>query len=181
MKITIVSGSTREGRKSHRVALALEKSLTALDHHVEILDLKVLALEPFVERLQFLSEKPHNLVKISETLQHSDGIIFLTPEYNGSISSAMKNFIDTFGRAEYARKPIGVATASTGMMGGMRAAAQLQQIILAIQGYPLPQMLLSGEVDKNLDEEGNIINPAYETKLSNFVEAYLTFVGKLGA
>jgi hypothetical protein len=36
-------------------------------------------------------------------------------------------------------------------------------------------------IKKSFYEAGNITNPAFETKLSNFVEAYLTFVGKIGA
>jgi NAD(P)H-dependent FMN reductase len=178
MTITIISGSTREGRTSHRLALALAKTLQQFDVQAAIIDLKEVQLQPFTERLQFLDPKPDILVQLADMLQASDALIFLTPEYNGGISSALKNFIDTFGRAEFAGKPIAVATASTGVMGGIRAAHQLQQTILAIQGYPQPQMLLAAEVNKQLDEYGDFINTSFAPKLDGFVKALIGFTSK---
>ena len=95
MKIQIVSGSTRIGRASHRVALALNEKLLSLGIDSSIVDLKELGLLPFEERLSFLEDKPEHLVALSNELLSSTGFIFVTPEYNGGISSSLKNFIDT--------------------------------------------------------------------------------------
>jgi len=178
MKIVIVSASTREGRTSHRVALALEKELSTRGIKTDLIDLKAVQLKAFEERLIHLDPKPENLVALSEILKNGTSIIFVTPEYNGMYTSALKNFMDVFGRAEFAGKPIGVATASTGAMGGMRAAINLQQSILAIQAYPQPQILLSAEVNKQLDEEGNYLNDSYPLKLNAFLDAFIKFSEK---
>lgn len=178
MKITIISGSTRPGRTSHRVALALAETLKNLGAEAAILDLQTLDLPPFSERFQFLAEKPAQMLADAGQLQQSTALVFLTPEYNGGITSALKSFIDTFGKAEFAGKPIGVATASTGAMGGVRAAYQLQQTILALQAYPQPQMLLAGEVTKNLDENGAVLNPAFLPKLEAFAKALVGFAAR---
>lgn len=178
MHITIVSGSTRPGRTSHRVALALDAALKSREIGCSILDLQALDLPPFSERFHLMSEKPAKMLAASTQLQQSDALIFVTPEYNGAITSALKNFIDTFGRPEFGSKPIGVATASTGVMGGVRAAYQLQQTILALQAYPQPQMLLAGEVTKQLDEAGELLNPAFLTKIETFVGAFVGFAGR---
>jgi azobenzene reductase len=178
MTISIVSGSTRPNRTSHRVALALEKALESRGIGCSILDLKDLDLPMFSERFHLLPEKSEHLVAAATQLQAASAIIFVTPEYNGGITSALKNVIDTFGKAEFAGKPIGVATASTGVMGGVRAAYQLQQIILALQAYPQPQMLLAGEVTKQLDESGEVINPAFSMKVEAFVAAFVGFASK---
>ena len=58
MNIKIVSGSTRIGRNSHRVALALNNKITALGIESSIVDLNEINLPPFEERLSFLPEKP---------------------------------------------------------------------------------------------------------------------------
>lgn len=175
MNIKIVSGSTRIGRNSHRVALALNNKITALGFESSIVDLKEINLPPFEERLSFLAEKPERLVEISNELLSSTGYIFVTPEYNGGISSSLKNFIDTFGRPEFAGKPIAVASVSSGALGGIRAAMSLQQLILAIQAYPQPQMLTVGDVEEQLNNEGEIINPSFEKKLDSFVNSFLGF------
>jgi len=175
MKIQIVSGSTRIGRASHRVALALNEKLLSLGIDSKIVDLKEVGLPPFEERLSFLKDKPEHLVTLSNELLSSTGFIFVTPEYNGGISSSLKNFIDTFGRPEFAGKPIAVASVSSGALGGIRAAMSLQQLILAIQAYPQPQMLTVGEVEEQLNIEGEIINASFEKKLDSFVNSFLGF------
>jgi NAD(P)H-dependent FMN reductase len=178
MTITIVSGSARPGRTSHRVALALGKNLKALGINALLLDLQALTLPPFSERFHLMAEKPAHLLAAAAQLQQSNALIFVTPEYNGGITSALKNCLDTFGKAEFAGKPIGVATATTGVMGGVRAAYQLQQTILALQAYPQPQMLLVGEVTKQLDEAGEVLNPAFSTKIETFLNAFVGFASK---
>jgi NAD(P)H-dependent FMN reductase len=180
MSIAIISTSTRPGRTSHRVALALKRTVETAGQSVSLIDLKELTLPLFSERFAFLteSERSENMIKIAEILQQSKAIIFVTPEYNGSISTGLKNLLDTFGKAEFAGKPIGVATASTGIMGGIRAAQQLQINILGVQAYPQPQMLTVGEVDKQMDTEGEVLNTAFGPKLNGFVTAFLGFVAR---
>jgi len=180
MKIALISSSTRPGRNSHRVTLALKSLLESKNISVVVIDLLATPLPFFHERFNLLpeEEKTENMKLISSQLISSTGIIMITPEYNGGITPALVNLIDTFGRAELGGKPIAVATVSTGVMGGMRAAQQLQQIILNNQAYPQPQLLLIGEVTKQLNENGEIINPEYQTKIENFVNAFLKFAAK---
>ncbi|MBU3660482.1 MAG: NAD(P)H-dependent oxidoreductase [Flavobacteriales bacterium] len=175
MNIKIVSGSTRIGRNSHRVALALNRKINDLGFKSTIVDLSEIELPAFEERLSFLTEKPERLVEISSELLSSTAYIFVTPEYNGGISASLKNFIDTFGRLEFAGKPIAVASVSTGALGGIRAAMSLQQLILAIQAYSQPQMLTVGDVEEQLNSEGEIINPSFEKKIDSFVDSFLGF------
>jgi NAD(P)H-dependent FMN reductase len=182
MKISVISSSTRAGRASHRVALLLKKQIeTVSGHHVSLIDLSENELSVFEERIKFLKEIPKHILLISQELKSSDGIIFVTPEYNGGISPGLKQLIDIFGQEEYAGKPIGVATASTGSMGGIRAALQLQQIILAIQAYPQPQMLLVPNVSSTLDETGDIADPKFASKVKHFLNSFLAFSRQLSA
>ena len=114
-------------------------------------------------------------MEVPQQLEDSGAFIFVTPEYNGSISSGLKNFIDVFAKKPFDGKPIGVATGSTGMMGGIRAAHQLQQIILAISAYPQPQILTVAQMDKQLDENEKVINESFNKSLERFLTAFLGF------
>lgn len=178
MKITIVSSSTRNGRISHRIALALQNSIQSSEINCTVIDICDLNLPAFEERLSYLENPKPQLTSANEILKDSDGLIFLTPEYNGAISSGLKNFIDVFAKDAFEGKPIGVATGSVGAMGGIRAAYQLQQTILSISAYPIPQMLTVGKMDKVLDEQGNIIDEKFSISIKRFLEAYLGFVKK---
>jgi len=181
MKITIVSSSTRIGRVSHRIALALEKQIQHAGHEANIIDLAELKLPRFSERYSYIQEKPENWTRTMDLLKASDGIIFLTPEYNGSFSSGLKNFIDVFAKAGFEGKPIGVATGSPGAMGGIRAAYLLQQVILSVSAYPQPHMLTIGGMQKKINEKGEIIDADFQIRFESFVNKFIEFSSKLSS
>jgi len=179
MKFTIVSSSTRVGRISHRIALALEKQIKRVGHEAKVIDLAELKLPRFSERFSYIHEKPESWTRTMEMLNGSDGIIFLTPEYNSSFSSGLKNFIDVFAKAGFEGKPIGVATGSPGEMGGIRAAYQLQQVILSIAAYPQPQMLTIGAMQKKINATGEVVDADFQIHFEGFVEKFIEFSSKL--
>lgn len=179
MKISIVSSSTRKGRVSHRIALMLQKELIKREIEAEIIDLMGFDMGRFEETFA-AKEKPTDQEKeVYQRLKDADGFIFVTPEYNGSISSGLKHFIDFYAKKPFEKKPIGVATGSTGMMGGTRAAHQLQLNILACFAFPIPHMLLSGQMDKTMNEDGTILDEGYKSKVDFFLNAYVEFADKL--
>lgn len=178
LKIAIISGSTRKERNTHRVALALEKAFAREGVSTFMVDLLELPIGKFEERLVRMEEKDPDMVLLSEKLAGATAMVFVSPEYNGSISASLKWFIDFFGRSEFGGKPIGVATVSNGVLGGVRAAYQLQQIILAIQAYPQPQMLLTPEVTRQFDENGDLINPEFAPKMDTFVHSFSRFASR---
>jgi azobenzene reductase len=179
MKISIISSSTRKGRISHRVALALEKAILAANHEVKIIDLAAIALPPFEERIDFLENPAPHLLELKKELMATEAFLFLSPEYNGAISSGLKNFIDLFAKAPFNHKAIGVVTATVGAAGGIRAAYQLQQTILSIHGFPHPTMLTVAKMDQVLDEGGLILSEAYAKKQEQFLNHFLDFAQKL--
>jgi NAD(P)H-dependent FMN reductase len=181
MKISIVSSSTRRGRISHRIALALEQAITEKGHQVEVIDLAELALPPFEERFALLENPSAELQDLNQKLIATEAFIFLSPEYNGAISSGLKNFIDLFAKDPFSAKPIGVATGSTGAMGGVRAAYQLQQNILTINAFPHPRMLMVGKMDQVIDEKGTIVDPSYGRSQDGFLSAFLDFAQRLSS
>jgi len=179
MKISIALGSTRIGRNSPRVARALRQELNKKGIDVQLIDLKDWPIHQFDERVNQLPDAQGVLSDMAKAIKTSDSLILVTPEYNGSYSGSLKNFVDCFSKEEFAGKPIGVATVSTGKMGGIRAAYHLQQVVLGIGGYPISQMLLTAEVLKNTDEEGTIQTEHYQAQMDRFLNAFLDFTGRL--
>lgn len=178
MKIEIVSSSTRRERLSHRIALALAAELEQRGVNAGIIDLQQENLALFEERYGHVEDPHGQLARLNERLSAAQGLIFLTPEYNGAITSSLKNFIDLFAKGPFSGKPIGVATGSTGALGGIRAAYQLQQNILTMNAYPQPQMLTVGKMDQVLTADGSIADPGYAQKQARFLDAYLGWVSR---
>lgn len=179
MNLTIVSSSTRHGRISHRIALALKNAAEKRNEKVTLLDLAEFKLGEFEERFAHLEKPSAEMQRAAAILNETDAFIFVTPEYNGGISSGLKNFIDLYAKAPFDGKPIGVATGSTGAMGGIRAAYQLQQLILCSFGYPYPHMLLTAHMDRVLSEDGEIQDDSFGVRLDTFLDKFLAFARKL--
>ena len=172
MNIVIISGSPRQGSITARVAYFLKKQLEG-EHNAEVIDLREWKLPP-MQSVYFSEEKtPVEFLPLRKTMIEADAFIFLTPEYNGGYSPALKNLLDHFPKTTYARKAAGIVTASDGAFGGMRAAMQMQQMVCALFAIPCPQMLVVPQVDKKFDTEGNLLDEAYTRSVDNFKNEYL--------
>lgn len=176
MKIAIISSSVRIGRQSHKVAVELQRKLAQNeDINANLIDLASYQIPHMESVLAKHPRPPEDLIKIGEQLQEADAIIFVSPEYNGGYSSALKNVVDFFPKSTYADKPIGVAAVSAGSMGGMRAALQMQQLVLALWGFPMPQMLLVSNVKERFDGVGNLSDDDLGEKMDVFLDKLIWF------
>lgn len=176
MKITLLSGSVRPERQSHQVAKYLQKQLLGRNQEADLIDLAETRLPIFATPG---SDDPSQAINdIAERLEKADALILVTPEYHGSFSGVLKNALDHYW-AEFDKKPIAVATASSGRMGGINASVQLQHVILSLGAYPLPLKLLTPEVSKAFDESGNLINDRVERSAKKFLDEFLWFASAL--
>ena len=99
MKLGIVIGSVREGRVTDRLAKWVENEAKST-HGVEpkIIDLKDIPLPLFDEAMSPQSSpnrQPNSNVKVwLDAVNDCDALALVTPEYNRSVSAALKNAID---------------------------------------------------------------------------------------
>ncbi|HEU4551644.1 MAG TPA: NADPH-dependent FMN reductase [Chitinophaga sp.] len=159
MKIAIISSSIRQGRRSHGVALALENKIQALSAH-----------EAFIIDLADAGTLPAN---IGSRLATAAALLFVSPEYHGGYAAALKRATEEADKRVFINKPIGAVSVSAGQLGGIRAALQMQQLILALHGFPLPTMLLVPVVQEKIDLQGAFINPAFEETTTQYVQKFL--------
>ena len=174
MKISILTGSMRPNSITFRVGLFLEKHLsTATGHNINLIDIRKHPFPPIQYIVSKLPSPSEDMKKLSEQLHQSDALIFVSPEYNGSYSPILKNAIDHFDKIAYARKAIGIVTASEGAMGGIRAALQLQHLVCALFAIPAPQMLTVPQVEKKFSPEGELIEVTYQPAIDRFTRDFI--------
>lgn len=172
MNILVISASAREGRTSHGVALYLASKLGAQGHDAQILDLKTLPM-PALEYVLAKAPNPDEAyLDAREQLRWADAMIFVSPEYNGTYTAALKNLVDHMSKAEFAKKVIGISTPTTGALGGMRAALSLQELVLALWAIPVPQMLPVSFVDKKVSADGVLLDPAWEKAVDTYLSEF---------
>lgn len=122
---------------------------------------------------------PDVVEKICEAVKAADAVIFVTPEYNYSISGALKNFIDFLSKSpqrSFDMKPVGIISASPGLLGGARAQYHLRQIMVAVNAYVLnqPEVMIA-EVNNKFDASGNLTDERTKEFISNFIQALAVF------
>lgn len=133
LRIAIVIGSTRPGRKADAVAAWVHKiAKLRTDAEFELVDLQDFNLplldEP-VPPSKGSYSKPHTKTWAAK-VGSFDGFVFVTPEYNHGPSAALKNAID-FLYAEWNNKAAGFV--GYGAAGGTRAVEQLRLVMAEVQ------------------------------------------------
>jgi len=173
LKIVIISGSIRIGRYTPKVAEFIKNQLlyNSLISDVKILDISEYKFPVMVERINRNPNPPSRLQEFSDILNSANAIIFISPEYNGSFSGALKNTIDYF-KKEFRRKPIGVVTLSTGAYGGINAYHDLQKLVLSLGAYAVPKKLLFSNVSELFDENPEELETMHKQTVS-FIEELL--------
>ena len=126
---------------------------------------------------------PADWVAFREKLQKSNGVLFVTPEYNRSIPGALKNAIDVgsrpYGKSSFLGKPTGIVSNSPGALGGVAAAKHLQNIMPGITGVIMgqPEIYLNGVGDA-FDDKGELIKEPLQKVLKQYVDAFAAHVEK---
>ena len=164
--ISIISSSVREERKSHNVALYFQKYLQENKlATTEILDLKAYNFPIFQGTLKTLINPAENVLEFADKIKSSEGIIIVTPEYNGGYPASLKNAIDLL-YEEWKHKPIGIVTVSSGPFAGSQALVSLQFTLWKMMAWTIPAMFSVATVDKAYDENGNAIDKSNSDKLA---------------
>ena len=173
MNIVIISGSPRNNSLTVRVAQHLQTYLNEHypQHNTELLDVRQHHLPPIQSPFASVEQAPTEWQDLATTMFSADAFILVSPEYNGSYSSAMKNLLDHF--PKFSRRVFGIATASPGGMGGMRAAMQMQQMVAAFLGILSPHMLIVPAIDKKFGEHGKLIDSTFEKSVQSFIHEFI--------
>ena len=139
MLLQVITGTTRQGRFSERVAAwALDRLLVHGGFDVEAIDLRNHPL-PFFEAEMAPARAGRRVrgrrgPRFGATVARADGFLVLTGEYNHGYPAVLKNAMDsTF--VEWRRKPISFV--GWGNVGGARAIEQLRQVAVEFEMAPL--------------------------------------------
>jgi chromate reductase, NAD(P)H dehydrogenase (quinone) len=92
---------------------------------------------------------PAPVQKLREQIAAADALVFVTPEYNYSVSGVLKNAIDWASRPPnqpFDGKPVGIMGVTPSLWGTTRAQYHLRQICVYLNMLPLnkPEVLVAG-------------------------------------
>jgi NAD(P)H-dependent FMN reductase len=161
LKILGVGGSMRETSRS---TLALKIILeTAKTHGAEsrLLDLRKRPLPFYDPNGSNNDTDRHDILRITDDVNWADALILASPDYHGSMSGTIKNFLDHFWR-EFAGKTF--AYVCTSHERGLTVMDQMRTAVRQCYGWSMPYgVAING--DHDFDEDGSITNRALERRL----------------
>ncbi|WP_194089506.1 NADPH-dependent FMN reductase [Vibrio hibernica] len=161
MKLTIISGSQRPQSQSLNVANVLKQLAHSKFDDINIIDLHQLALPFWNEGVWNDDDEWQQWKPIAQQLSQSDAFIFITPEWHGMATPALKNFLLLTTDEEIAHKPALLVSVSASINGvypisELRMTGNKNNHVCF-----LPDHLIFREVDSLLSEESTIIDPHF--------------------
>ena len=174
-RILGVTGSLRRNSNSTRVlSTLLEIAATKFSADVQILDLRETKLPLYSPGT--LSDDPlnGNIKRITQLVEWADVFVLASPDYHGSMSGTMKNFLDYFWE-EFAGKTFGYLC--TSHEKGLTVMDQMRTAVRQCYGWSMPYgiSINSGE---DLNSNGEIVNAQLSKRL-NMLARDLVVYGRL--
>jgi NAD(P)H-dependent FMN reductase len=166
LTIPVVLGSVRPRRLSERPARLIVERLTALGCRAPLVDLRALDLPVFGQSPE--EEGLPAVVELKAVAAEADAMIWLTPEYNHSFTSAVKNAIDYL-HSEMRRKPVAVCGLSGGGLGGARAVEQLKLVLIEMHALTIRDSVYFSDARGLFDAEGALLRPEYIARIDDLL------------
>jgi NAD(P)H-dependent FMN reductase len=176
--IVIISGTNRPGSNTRHVTSHVEANYKSLGVKTQLLDLAELPPEIFSPTAY--AEKPARFREFTNAILASDGLVVVTPEYNGSVPGILKYFIDMLPFPEcFEQRPVCFVGLAAGIWGALRPVEQLQAIFGYRNAYLFPERVFMPGIGKLLNEAGQFTNPEMEKRLGKQAEGFVGFVESL--
>lgn len=161
-KILAFAGSLREHSYSKRVVRVAAEGARAAEADVEFIDLRDFPMPIYDADIQESTGFDENALRFQRLLSGCNGFLIASPEYNGSLSAALKNALDWASRASdefkmgevFGGKHAGIMTASPGAFGGLRCLGHLRGVLSVLGLHVLPTEIAVGKVHEMFDGNG---------------------------
>ncbi len=181
LKVVSLLGSLRKGSYNGAIARALPALAPpgmTIEPLPSIRDL------PLYDADLHANGFPPAVTALAGRIAPADGMVIVTPEYNYSIPGGLKNAIDWLSRLSpqpFAGKPIALASASMGMLGGARAQYHLRQSMVFLDAYVLnrPELIVPA-VQTKLDANGELTDQTVRDFIAAALKAFAAFIHRLG-
>jgi NAD(P)H-dependent FMN reductase len=166
-RILAFAGSLRKdsfNKKLLPIAVAGARSAGA---EVTVIDLKDYPLPVYDGDLETAHGLPENARKLKELFLTHQGLLIASPEYNSSITAALKNAIDWVSRplpgevylAPFMDKVAALISASPGALGGLRGLVHLRSILGNIHVLVLPDQVAVPNAHEAFNADGSLRDP----------------------
>jgi NAD(P)H-dependent FMN reductase len=175
-KILAFGGSLRAGSFNQKAAALAAEGAREAGGDVTLIALRDYPLPLFDEDLEAAEGMPENARKLKELFLAHDGLLIASPEYNSSMSAALKNAIDWVSRSAskdepflsaFAGKKAAILAASPGGYGGARGLAALRPLLENIKVSVIEEQVTIPEAHNVINGDGTFSNEEIAAMVRN--------------
>lgn len=169
-----VSSSMREGSFGTRTVKIVLDTAQKYEAKTRLLELRKIGMPPFNPDSDSSIQSDMKLQKVTNDVNWADAYILVSPDYHGSISGAMKNFLDYYWE-EFAGKTFGYIC--TSHEKGLTVMDQMRTAVRQCYGWSLPYGIsVNGQEDFN--KVGEVTNSLLDKRLRMLARDLVVY-GKL--
>jgi FMN reductase len=182
--ITGIGGSLEETSYSLSALKYILSEFSKLGADIQLVDIKFLDL-PLYDYSGARIEHSGSLKDIMDLLSRSDGLIFSSPEYHGTISAVFKNFIDhleylsSYTPPYLTLKPVGCIAIGGGDNSGVFTLNSLINIVHSLRGITVSSNLAIANVKQAFDERGELKDENVKRRLKRLAGDIYLVAAKL--
>jgi chromate reductase len=176
--IAILSGTNRPGSNTRKVTARVEAIYQSLGVATQLLDLAEMPPEIFSP--SSYGNTPASFARFTEAVLAADGLVVVTPEYNGGVPGVLKYFIDMLPFPEsFERRPVCFVGLAAGIWGALRPVEQLQAIFGYRNAFIYPERVFMPSIGKVLDASGQFMSDDIPKRLQSQASGFISFVEAL--
>jgi NAD(P)H-dependent FMN reductase len=175
-RILAFGGSLRRDSFNQKLVAAAAEGAREAGAEVTVIALRDYPLPVFDQDLETAEGIPAAARQLKQLFREHQGLIIASPEYNGSITAALKNALDWVSRAESDDEPPLVAftgktailcSASPGALGGLRGLVHARAILGNLGVTVLPDQIAVSQAHAAFGSDGSLTDPKQAAKVKN--------------
>lgn len=175
MRVIGIAGSLRPNSRTHQALQIVTQMLQEKGVVVELLDVRDLNL-PFCNGGSDYSDFP-DVERLRNSVNSSQGIIFASPEYHGTISGVLKNAIDLLEQHHMEGKVVGLIS----ILGGAQSAGSLDTLRIIcrqLHAWTIPDQVIIANSAQAFDSKGCLIAPGISPRIDKFLNQLIDVIDR---
>lgn len=190
VKLLAFCASTRKESLNRKLFPIVVAGAREAGAEVTVVDLKDYPMPIYNGDDEAESGMPPAAVKLLELLAQNDGLLVVTPEYNGFFPPLLKNTLDWMSRPDpsgksglrhFEGKTAAISAASPGGFGGVRSLLATRQYFTILGLTVIPDQVTVSRANSAFNENGDLTDDRQQAAAKAVGAKLTTITGKLKA
>ena len=176
-KILVFAGSARKGSFNKKLAAAAHRLAVEAGLEAALADLADYEAPVYNGDIEAGGGLPAPMREFRSLIASHDGLLIVTPEYNGHVPPLLVNTFSWASRPDgddksnvFAGKRVAIAAASPGGLGGVRVVPRLRDMVAELGAVAVPGFVTLPGAPDAFDGEGNLTAEAPKEALRGLVQ-----------